>query len=121
ALAAQRDRATWPATTALFAARFLEQTRDEWAAAFAERDACVTPVLDMDEAPEHPQLAALGAFATVAGVRQPAPAPEFSAPAAREIGAPPQSGRDTTAVLARLGCSAAEIARLLGDGIARAA
>ncbi|MBV9757200.1 MAG: CoA transferase [Alphaproteobacteria bacterium] len=120
-LAAQRDRATWPATTALFAARFAEQTRDEWAAAFAGRDACVTPVLDMDEAPAHPQLAALGAFATVADIRQPAPTPEFSGLDARAPGTPPQSGADTTAILAKLGCSEAEIARLLREGIARAA
>lgn len=120
-LAAQRDRATWPATTALFAARFLERTRDAWAAAFAGLDACVTPVLDMDEAPNHPQHAALGAFATVGGVRQPAPTPEFAALPRRHLRAPPQSGRDTSTVLARLGCSEAEIARLLREGVARAA
>jgi alpha-methylacyl-CoA racemase len=121
ALAAQRDRATWPATTALFAARFLQQTRDEWAAAFTGVDACVTPVLDMDEALQHPQHAALGAFARVADVLQPVPTPEFSALDARELRAPPPSGRDTATILARLGCSEAEIARLLRDGIARAA
>ena len=32
--------------------RFLERTRAEWEAVFAGLDACVTPVLEMDEARE---------------------------------------------------------------------
>ena len=116
-LAAQRDRSTWPHTTALFAERFKEKTRDEWTRVFAGSDACVTPVLDMDEAPEHPQHLALGAFAAVDGVRQPAPTPEFSALSARDLRPPPQSGRDTAAILARLGCSPAEITQLRREGV----
>ena len=49
---AQMDKAQWPARRAQMAARLLEKTRDEWAALFEGSDACVAPILDMDEA-EH--------------------------------------------------------------------
>lgn len=41
---------TWPATAAIFEQRFATRTRDEWAHAAADRDACLTPVLDFAEA-----------------------------------------------------------------------
>jgi alpha-methylacyl-CoA racemase len=49
------DRATWPGMTERFAATFATRSRDAWAAAFTGRDACVSPVLDPDEALAHPQ------------------------------------------------------------------
>jgi alpha-methylacyl-CoA racemase len=56
---------------------FRSRTRDEWAAVFADSDACVAPVLSLTEAPDHPHLAARGTFETRDGVREPAPAPRF--------------------------------------------
>ena len=44
----------------LFTARFLQRTRDEWAAVLEPLEACVTPVLTMDEVADHPQVAAGG-------------------------------------------------------------
>lgn len=38
----------------LFAERFRSKTRDEWTKTFEPIDACVSPVLSMTEAPEHP-------------------------------------------------------------------
>lgn len=119
--AAQRERADWPETTALFASRFREKTRDEWSRIFAGTDACVTPVLDMDETPDHPQHAALNSFVAVDGVRQPAPTPEFSALPARDVRAPPVPGGDTAAVLARLGYSAEQIEQFVRNGAAATA
>jgi len=72
------DRAHWPALRARFAAVFATRTRDEWAAAFAGTDACVTPVLRFDEVADHPHAAARGALIDVDGVTQAAPAPRFS-------------------------------------------
>lgn len=46
----RRDRANWPAIADAFARRFLMRTRDEWATVFHGTDACVTPVLNLDEA-----------------------------------------------------------------------
>ncbi len=48
----QMDRAAWPEMHRLFEERFRSRTRDEWAAVFMGTDACVTPVLSMEEATE---------------------------------------------------------------------
>jgi crotonobetainyl-CoA:carnitine CoA-transferase CaiB-like acyl-CoA transferase len=77
-LGSQSDPATWPAAKSLLAARFRTRTRDEWAKVFADSDACVAPVLDWDEAPDHPHLSERGTFVEVDGVVQPAPTPRFS-------------------------------------------
>ena len=66
---------------------------------FDGSDACVAPVLDMDEAPEHPHNRARGTFIEVGGVIQPAPAPRFSrstpaTPRAPQVGA---TGEDVLA------------------------
>jgi len=80
----QMDRARWPEAKAVLAARFKQRTRDEWARELGELDVCLAPVLDFDEAPEHPHLAARGTFIELDGVTHPAPGPRFSrTPAAR--------------------------------------
>jgi alpha-methylacyl-CoA racemase len=63
----------------LFAACFRTRTRSDWAEQFAGTDACVTPVLDWDEAKTHPQAIALGLFESSGGIAQPRTAPDFSA------------------------------------------
>ncbi|WP_322063288.1 CaiB/BaiF CoA-transferase family protein [Paraburkholderia sp. J63] len=80
----QMDRAQWPEAKAVLAARFRERTRDEWARELGEFDVCLAPVLDFDEAPDHPHLAVRGTFIELDGVTHPAPGPRFSrTPAAR--------------------------------------
>jgi alpha-methylacyl-CoA racemase len=101
--------ATWPALKAELTAIFLTRTRDDWAALFAGTDACVAPVLDMDEAPAHPHMAARGTFLNRDGVVQPAPAPRFSRTPAEAGSAVPLRGEQTEAVLADCGFSAAEL------------
>jgi alpha-methylacyl-CoA racemase len=106
------EPATWPALKAELTAIFLTRTRDDWAALFEGTDACVAPVLDMEEAPAHPHNAARGTFLARDGVVQPAPAPRFSRTPA-EAGAPaPLRGEHTEAVLRDSGFTAAEIAAL---------
>ena len=53
---------TWPAMAAALGERFGGRTRDEWAAAAAGRDCCLSPVLDFAEAARHPHLLANGWF-----------------------------------------------------------
>jgi alpha-methylacyl-CoA racemase len=94
---------------------FRTRTRDEWAEVFAGRDACVAPVLTLEEAVHHPHNVARGSFVDVAGAPMPAPAPRFSkTPGA--TGAVPAIGADTDAILAELGCDDAELARLRAAG-----
>lgn len=76
----QNDRKGWPGMAADFAGVFAQRTRDEWAALFADTDACVTPVLSMTEAPEHPHNQAREAFLRRRGVVEPAPAPRTNTP-----------------------------------------
>lgn len=73
------DRAAWPALRAAIGARFLERSRDDWAAIFEGSDACATPVLSLSEAAAHPHNIARGAYLAHEGMTQPAPAPKFSA------------------------------------------
>ncbi len=53
---------TWPATIAQFERRFATRTRDEWAQAADERDACLAPVLDFAEAARDPHNLANGLY-----------------------------------------------------------
>jgi alpha-methylacyl-CoA racemase len=82
------DKTTWPAEKERLAAAFRRRTRDEWCALFDGTDACVAPVLSLDEAPRHPHNVSRGTFVEVDGVVQPAPAPRFSRTAA-ELRRPP--------------------------------
>ena len=72
------DRSRWPELKATFTEVFAGRTRDEWIAAFAGLDACVTPVLEFTEVPEHPHVAARATVVDHDGVTQAAPAPRFS-------------------------------------------
>jgi alpha-methylacyl-CoA racemase len=59
----QYREATWADTVDVLAARFRERSRDDWGAAAADCDCCLTPVLDFNEAAAHPHLRANGWFA----------------------------------------------------------
>ncbi|HEU4915310.1 MAG TPA: CaiB/BaiF CoA-transferase family protein [Acidimicrobiia bacterium] len=99
------DRSSWPRIRSVFAARFLERPRDEWAGIFSGIDACVAPVLNAVEAPKHPHNRGRSVFVEVEGVLQPAPAPRFDRTPAGIPEGPPFPGRDTDEVLAGLGFS----------------
>ena len=83
------DPATWPGTSELFAGEFARRTRAEWVEVFADRDACVAPVLTLEEAREDPHLAARHTYAARAGSPvHPAAVPRFSlTPGHRRTGA----------------------------------
>lgn len=106
------DRSTWPAMKARLAAVFATKSRDEWCALLEGRDTCFAPVLDPEEAPDHPQLRDRGTFTEVAGVVQPAPAPRLSRTPAAVQGPPPAPGEHTEAALADWGIAADELASL---------
>lgn len=77
-VAIQNERSTWPQQHEAFAAAFLSHERSHWEAVFGDVDACVTPVLGIDEAAAHPHNAARGTFLPIDGGTAPAPAPRFS-------------------------------------------
>ena len=82
--AAQYDRASWPRMGERLTALIASQSRAHWEEVFTGSDACVTPILDMDEAPAAPHNQARGSFVTVNGIPQAAPAPRFSRTPAAE-------------------------------------
>jgi alpha-methylacyl-CoA racemase len=71
------DPEHWPGLRRAFALQFAECDRDTWAKRFEESEACVTPVLSLAEAAEHPHHRARGTYRGGAGRRLPAPAPRF--------------------------------------------
>jgi alpha-methylacyl-CoA racemase len=77
-LLGQLDPRGWPQLRRRLTDVFRTRTRDDWASAFAGIDACVSPVLELSEAPSHPHLLARGTFAGAPGREQPQPAPRFS-------------------------------------------
>jgi len=111
-LGAQSDREGWPEMRAVFASRFLERSRDEWVERFAGVDACVAPVLSLDEAPHHPHNRYRGTFIDVEGVNQPGPGPRFSVTPNARPGSPSFPGQDTDWVLEALGFSQDQAIRL---------
>ncbi len=114
ALPAQMDRSSWPDVKRRFAEAFATRTREEWVAHFADRDACVSPVLSPAEAAEHPHNVARGTF--VGPPLQPAPAPRFSATPARVASAPQPPGAGTREGLSRWGVDEARLAALGAAG-----
>jgi alpha-methylacyl-CoA racemase len=102
-LPAQLDRSGWPTLRERFTAVLATKPRDEWAAVFADTDACVTPVLTFTEAAEHPHLAARHTLIEIDGVVQAAPAPRFSRTPADTPTPPPIPGADTAEVFTAWG------------------
>jgi alpha-methylacyl-CoA racemase len=109
----------WPAIRRRFQQTFAARTRDEWAALFADRDACVSPVLSMREATAHSHNVHRGTFSTDTGVVAPAPAPRFGrtpSSAPRPVAAP---GEHTAEILRECGLSESEISDMYRTGVVR--
>jgi alpha-methylacyl-CoA racemase len=110
------DPATWPIGHQRWAALFATRSRDEWAELLQYRDTCAAPVLSLDEAPAHPQLAARQTVITRDGVDQAAPAPRFSRTENALDRPPAWPGEHTAEILAELGRSPEAISTALQDG-----
>jgi alpha-methylacyl-CoA racemase len=106
----------WPELKAKLMTIFKTKTRAEWCEVMEGSDVCFAPVLDLDEAPQHPHNQARATFVEMEGVVQPAPAPRFNR-TVPEIQCPPAFvGEHTAEVLTDGGFSADEIAALKSSG-----
>lgn len=83
----------------MFEQRFATRTRREWEDIFSGTDACVTPVLTMAEASQHPHLRHRGTFIVVDGVTQPAPVARFGVHGERAPSPPVTAGAGGRAAL----------------------
>lgn len=111
-LPAQNDRGAWPQMRERFAAIFRSRSRDAWVEASAGRDACLSPVLTMDEAAAHPHMRARRVYSEFDGLRHPSPAPRFDRTPGSLQRPTPAVGQHSREVLTEWGLSAADIAAL---------
>ena len=113
----QWDMRRWPEFTTKLAEVFATRTRDEWAADLEPTESCVAAVLEMEEAAEHPHIAARGTITEAFGVRQPAPAPRFDRTPSAAPSAPPVPGQHTVEALTAWGLDADRVEKLRASGV----
>jgi alpha-methylacyl-CoA racemase len=108
----------WPDLREKLAIVFRSKTRAEWVSRFDGTDACVTPVLSMNEAPLHPHNVARGTFAMMESGAQPAPGPRFEGTKSSKLAPAPTAGRDTREILREIGYETSAIDDFLRSGAA---
>ncbi|MBB6411834.1 CaiB/BaiF CoA transferase family protein [Mesorhizobium sangaii] len=113
----QYDKALWPQMRAAIADRVRQKSRDDWDRLFAQTDACVAPVLSLQEAKHHPQNRARNAFVAAGGFARPAPAPRFSGSRPTVATKPADNDLVPSTVLERFGFSKNEIDDLVKSGL----
>ena len=74
----QYNKELWPELKNLIAIKIKSKTRSEWVEIFSNSDACVSPVLNMEEAKSHPHNISRNAFIDVDGFNQPNVSPRYS-------------------------------------------
>lgn len=118
ALPDQFDTSAWPALKERFAATFASRTRAAWEAVFEGTDACVTPVLGLDELAGHPHHEARRFLEDSGGVRQPGPVPRLSATPGHIGGPSPAVGQHSDEILADwLGLEGGQLSAMHRDGV----
>jgi len=75
---AQHNPNKWPELKTKLEEVFSSKTRDEWCDIMEGTDICFAPVLDYNEAKDHPHNKSRATYITLDGITQPAPAPRFS-------------------------------------------
>ncbi|KAI5622560.1 alpha-methylacyl-CoA racemase, partial [Silurus asotus] len=115
----QLSMSDWPALRRTFTQVFAQKTQAEWSKIFDGTDACVTPVLPLDEAGSHPHNRERGSFLMDAqGEVSPRPAPVLSrTPANPSLSRDPVVGEHTRSVLEEYGFNSAHIDQLLSASI----
>ncbi|WP_020108370.1 CaiB/BaiF CoA-transferase family protein [Nocardia sp. 348MFTsu5.1] len=111
------DPKSWPEQRTRFAIEFAKRSRDEWSRIFDGTDACVFPVLEMAEVPDHQQVSARAGFADVAGQDQPAPAPRFSRTPSAISGPSPRPGVHDASSLGEWGLDETTLQGLADSGV----
>lgn len=108
----QNNKDLWPAQHSLLETVFYKKTRDDWARLFSGTDACVTPVLDMEEAQKHPHNKARNTHSRSGAMVHPHSAPRFETGFSFEPAPIPVCGQDTLEVLQSIGLAEDVIAGL---------
>ncbi|XP_060516638.1 alpha-methylacyl-CoA racemase [Cylas formicarius] len=103
----------------LFKTKFQEKTREDWCKIFDSKDACVTPVLDLHEAPKHFHNVHQQIFTNYGGDYTPSPAPKLSRTPglSSSIKSAPKVGQHTKEILETHGFSCQDILQLEENGV----
>ncbi len=118
-LPGQMDMEKWPKMTGRFARIFKSKTRDEWWAVFAGKDACVSPVLELNEVSEYPHNRERQLMIDVDGLLQPAAAPRLSRTPGKVVQTADSEGTPLRDFLTGLGYSQEQADDLLNVGIVK--
>ena len=112
----QMSRDSWPEKKKAVKEIILTKTREEWCQIMEGTDVCFAPVLNMEEAPNHPHNKARQTFIELEGATQPAPAPRFSRTNPEVQSSPSLVGEHTDEILQSLNLGADEIEKLKTSG-----
>jgi alpha-methylacyl-CoA racemase len=115
-LPTQHSREDWPDMQARLRKVFMQRTRDEWDAIMLGTDICYAPILNFEEARNHPHNIERQSFVSRDGIHQAAPAPKFSRTQPQLPGASVAPGTDTRDLLVEAGFSADAIDQLIESG-----
>ncbi len=113
----QDDPSEWESLKRRVAEIIAGRSRADWLEVFEGADACVTPVLSLGEAPDHPHNRERSTFVDVGGILEPGPAPRFSRTPAAAPSPPPVPGAHDIGGLARWGMTTSELDVLLENGV----
>jgi alpha-methylacyl-CoA racemase len=112
----QNNQKEWPKMKEKFTQIFLSKTQDEWRKIFDGTDACVTPILNLNEVMQHPHPKERQLLVQDSNNTQvPKPAPTLTRTPGRvhPRRGPEVIGQDTVQVLQEFGFSKSEIERLI--------
>lgn len=105
----------------IFIQRFLEKTQQEWNEIFIDTDACVTPILSLEEVTEHPHNKERRTFVPGSDteVKIPVPAPKLSRTPAESHAMNPKlmKGAHTEVLLKSLNYSEQDISEMESEGV----
>ena len=74
----QHNKDLWPELKEIMTLKIKSKSRSEWVDIFSDSDACVSPVLSMVEAQQHPHNLEREAFINIDGFNQPNASPRYS-------------------------------------------
>ncbi|XP_023231725.1 alpha-methylacyl-CoA racemase-like, partial [Centruroides sculpturatus] len=110
---------SWEKSQKKFTEIFESKTQEEWCKIFDYKDACVTPVLSMKEAPFHFHNDARKSFTSLDGQNYfPQPAPILSRTPGVVAEKEPLYGEHTIDILTKIGYNDDDIKQFLKNGVA---
>lgn len=113
----QIDIKAWPDMAQALTKLFKTKTREQWCELLEGTDVCFAPILDMQEATQHPHNVARETYISLNGKIQPAPAPKFSRTQPETPQPVTAIGAATCSLLKNLGYSDSDIQTFKNNNI----